>query len=354
MKRLLLWIVIITAIFLAGCKKTISIQQDKALSGEEISMEKVDLISDYYPFKENTVMEYAGVGNEYAERKTFLEFVENNRAQMKIMNPGTVVVKVIEYKNGVLTEIFSEGEFYHIENMINSTSNKNSIILKEPLDLGQSWITEEGYSREITSKEVKIETPAGIYQALEVTTDFENGAIQKDYYAKDLGHVATIYDDGTNEVKTLLLKNEIQSQSIEIETYYPTYKDIGTAFVNQNIEFNTNDNIDRILENLLKNPPSDKLIAPISKDTNMNRIDLNRESWTLEVDFSEEFLADMNVGSALELEILKSIVNTLGRFYDVEKVYITVEDIPYESGHFSINPGEYFKVDITNLEEFSE
>jgi spore germination protein GerM len=354
MKKLLLWIVIIIALFLAGCKKSISIEQDKALSGEEISITQIDLISDYYPFKENIVMDYEGIGNEYAERKSFVEFVENNRAQMKIMNPGTVVVKVIEYKNGVLTEIFSEGEFYHIENMINSNSNKSSIILKEPLEVGQSWTTEEGYSREITGKEEKIETPSGIYEALEVTTEFANGAIQKDYYAKDLGHVATIYKDDINEVKTLLQKVDKQPQQMKIETYYPTFNDIGTVFVNQNIEFNTNDNIEETLESLLKNPPSDELIAPVSKDTRINKIVLNRNSWTLEVDFSEEFLRDMNAGSTFELEILKSIVNTLGRFYDVEKVYLTVEDVPYESGHFSINPGEYFKVDTTNVEEFSE
>ena len=36
------------------------------------------------------------------------------------------------------------------------------------------------------------------------------------------------------------------------------------------------------------------------------------------------------------MEILKSVVNTLEKFYDVEKVYITVEDKPYESGHFRV------------------
>ncbi len=62
----------------------------------------------------------------------------------------------------------------------------------------------------------------------------------------------------------------------------------------------------------------------------------------------------MNAGSSLETEILKSIVNTLGKFYDVEKVYITIEGAPYESGHFGIKPGESFQVDDSNIEEFNE
>ena len=62
----------------------------------------------------------------------------------------------------------------------------------------------------------------------------------------------------------------------------------------------------------------------------------------------------MNAGSGLEMEILKSLVNTLGAFYDVDKVYITVEDKPYESGHYGINTEEFFKVDKDGIEEFKK
>ena len=55
----------------------------------------------------------------------------------------------------------------------------------------------------------------------------------------------------------------------------------------KNIEFGTNDNIENILENIMKNPPSNKLISPTSKILNINKIHLNRDSWTLEVDFSK-------------------------------------------------------------------
>ena len=88
-------------------------------------------------------MDYEGIGNEYAEQKTFIEFVEGNRAQMKIMNPGTVFVKVMEYKDGALTEVFAEGEFYHIENMLNANTNSSNTILKEPLQVGNTWSNDE-------------------------------------------------------------------------------------------------------------------------------------------------------------------------------------------------------------------
>ncbi|MBU5312561.1 GerMN domain-containing protein [Tissierella carlieri] len=355
MKKLFSLLLITLLIFsLIGCKQVISKDQSNIKGDEKISTKEILTIADYYPFKENTIMDYEGIGNEYAEQKTFIEFVEGNRAQMKIMNPGTVFVKVMEYKDGALTEVFAEGEFYHIENMLNANTNSSNTILKEPLQVGNTWSNDEGSTMEITSLDRKIETPSGTYNALEVTTEFKDGRNQKEYYAKDIGLVARIYNDGEYEVKTLLEEIENSKHEMEILSYYPTSEDIGTAYIEQDMEFGTNDSIEEILANIMKNPPSSKLISPISKNTNINKIHLNRESWTLEVDFSKELLIDMNAGSSLELEILKSIVNTLGKFYDVEKVYITIEGSPYESGHIGIKPGESFSVDDVDVKEFNK
>jgi len=355
MKKILsLLLTIILVSSLIGCKSSIDKDQSSSNKKEQRSKGEILSIGDYYPFKENVILSYQGIGNEYAEMKTFLEFVEGNRAQMKIMNPGTVFVKVLEYKNGELKEMFSEGEFYHIENMINSNSNTNNVILKEPLELGNTWLNTEGNEMKITALNKDVETPSGNYQALEVTTEFGEGRIQKDYYAKDIGLVAKVYTDGDFEVSTLLEGIDNGEKEIEITTYYPTFDEIGTSYVKRNIEFGTNDNIEDILEDLLKNPPSKKLIPPISKDTKINKIHLNRESWTLEVDFSKELLVERNAGSSFETEIIKSIVNTLGKFYDVEKVYITVENQPYGSGHIAISKDEYFKVETLDIEEFKE
>lgn len=353
-KNLLLLIISITIISLVGCTTTVPRESSNTSDKENMPKSEILTIADYYPFKENTIMDYEGIGNEYAEKKTFIEFVEGNRAQMKIMDPGTTFVKVIEYKNGALTEVFSEGEFYHIENMLNATSNTENTILKEPLEVGTTWFAVEGHNKkEITSIDSSVETPSGIYKALEVTTELDGGAIQKEYYAKNIGHVASIYKDGEFEVRTLLEEIESEPYEMEITTYYPTAEDIGTEYIKQTIEFNTNDNIEDILENTMKKPPSDKLLPSISKGTRINKIHLNRSSWTLEVDFSGELLTEMNAGSSFETEILKSIVNTMGIFYDVDKVYITVEGKPYESGHYGINKDEYFEVDIDGIKEFN-
>lgn len=360
--KLFLLIISIMIVSLVGCGPNPgNVENDlpndeDIIKNEENTEEELLTIGDYYPFEENQVMDYEGIGNEFAEKKTFIEFVENNRMQMKIINPGTTFVKVMEYKNGALTEVFSEGEFYHVENMLNSSTNSNNIILQEPLEVGTTWDTEEGLTNKITSIDRDIETPSGNYSALEVTTEFESGAIQKEYYAKGIGPVATIYVDGDFEVKTLLKEAISGRYEMDIVTYYPNSKDqeIVTQSVKQKIQFATNDNIEEVLEKIMKEPPSERLTPLISEKTKINNIGLDRNSWTLKVDFTEELLTEMNAGSSLEMEILKSLVNTLGEFYDVDKVYITVEQKPYESGHYSISTEEFFKVEKDGIEEFNE
>ena len=50
---------------------------------------------------------------------------------MKVLNPGTNVIRVLEYADGMLKEVYYE-ENYHIENMLNVSGEQTDIILKEP------------------------------------------------------------------------------------------------------------------------------------------------------------------------------------------------------------------------------
>lgn len=335
-------LIVILMFSLSGCSQAVEKDQVSNYMEEEDTLS----IMDYYPFAEDMVMEYEGIGNEYAEQTRVVEFIEENKMQIKVTNPGTVFVNVLEYNNGELKEVFDEGEFYHIENMINANRNLDNIILKEPLVIGNSWTNKAGETVEITSLDKEINTPNGKYKALEVSTKHEDGAIEKNYYVKNIGFIANIYKDKDFEVSSLLKSIDNQGQKINVEAYYPSKDDMHTKYVNKEVVFNTNDHIVDILEDVLKNPNSNKVLGSISNDTKINEIYLDRSLWTLRVDFSEELLEDINAGSSYEFEILKSIVNTLGRFYDVDKVYITVNGNPYESGHIDLKEGEYFEVDI--------
>jgi hypothetical protein len=354
---LLTTVLLIVAIVFTGCTKA-DIPKDENIpkenSTENIKPTEEDArtIKDYYPFKENTKMEYEGIGNEYAEQETFFEFIKDNRAQIKIFNSGTVIAKVLEYNDGELREVFTEGEFYHIENMLDTDSENNNVILKEPLKVGTTWNISGGHKKTITGVDVDIETPYKKFKALEVTTELGEGRKQFDYYVVGIGHVASIYKDGDFEVKTLLKDIKNKPYETEVRLYYPSATDIETLYLDRDIQFSTNGDIQKILESNLQNPESDELMPTISKNTKINSIKLDRGNRIVNVDFSKELLTDMNAGSAMEEEILKSIVNTFGNYYGVEKVYISVDGAPYSSGHFGLEENEYFTVDYDNVQKF--
>jgi hypothetical protein len=311
-------------------------------------------INDYFPFKENTIMDYESVGNEFAEQTVFFEYIEGNKAQMKIFNPGTVVVKVLENSEGELKEIYSEGEFYHIENVLNKADENNTILLKEPLKPGTSWTIPGGHKRAITGVDVDLELPYGKVKALEVVTQLGDGRQVSDYYVREIGHVATIYKDGEFVVETLLGEIKNSPYKSEIVFYYPSHGDIETVYMDRDIEFNTNDDIKDILEYDFKNPPSEKLISPISQNTKINSLTLESGNGIVRADFSKELVSEMNAGSGFEYEILRSITNTLGDYYGVDKVYISIEGRPYASGHYEIGEDEFFEVDKEGIKEFKE
>ncbi|GFN35553.1 GerMN domain-containing protein [Tepidimicrobium xylanilyticum] len=348
--RALIGMLLLISVLFVGCGGKNVPDDAKNLDGND---EDSLTIEDYYPFKENMKMDYQGVGNEFAEKRVFFEFIGENRGQIKVYNPGTVVVSVLEYKDGELREIFSQGEFYHIENMLNINNGDSNIILKEPLKIGTSWDTFGGYKRSITGIDVDIETPYGNFKALEVTTELGEGRNQADYYVKGIGHVASIYRDGEFEVKSLLERLEYEPDRVNIGFYYPMYEDIKVAYIEKSIEFNTNDSIEKILEENLKKSGRDDLLASIPENVKINSILLDRGNQMVRVDFSNELITEMNVGSAMESTILKSIVNTLGNYYNVEKVYISTEGKPYTSGHISIDKDEYFTVDYSEIENIN-
>lgn len=349
-KQIYIILFLIIGLVIVGCQVNNEMKQESSLS--TANYEEVGRIAEYYPFLPDTILDYQGEGNEFAEQKTYYEFIEGNKAQVKVMNGGTNLIRILEENDGTLSEVYREGEFYHLENMIGTKGDKVNIILKEPLVVGNFWSTEEGRNREITGIDVEINTPYKLFKALEVTTSYENGRTQKDYFVKGIGPVARIYKEGDTEIKTLLKAIEQKPLEHELLVYYPLVNDLNTVFVKDKIAFYTNTNIGTLLEDKLKNPPSKELIPALSKGVRLNSMYLDRGSWVVKADFSEELLTEMNAGSTLETEIIKSIVNTLGNFYDTDKVYISVDGRAYESGHYSLKEDENFKVNIEGVNEF--
>lgn len=303
-------------------------------------------IKDIYPFKANAKYEYTGKGNEYASYTVFTDYIKNNRIQLRTNNGGTETVKVLENKNGQLKIIYSKEETYYREDFTSKKSNKNEMLLKEPLVKGTSWTLPDGRKRYISAVDVSVSTPFGNFKAIEVTTE---GKDYKDlnYYAPGKGLVKSVYKAKDIEVTSSLSKIKTNFPLTQtVRFYYPNISDDKIYYIDKQLTFKTNHITKLAFEKLFKSSPNNKAGKLLSTNAKIKSLYLNGN--VVYVDFSKEFVSEMNAGSGYEALILQSITNTLGEYYGVSKVYITIENKPYSSGHIAMQKGETFKVDTKN------
>ena len=307
-------------------------------------------INDYFSFKANTKYTYEGIGNEFASYYVLIDYLDGNRVQLRLNNGGTEIVQVLENKDGKLTMLLSRAECYYRENLTQSPSSNAEILLKEPLIKGTTWTLSDNRKRYISNVEVKVTTPLGIYKTLEVTTKGKNDKTL-DYYAPNVGLVKTVFISNGDQVSSSLSKIENNvSLTQSLEFYYPNVDGSILNFVYKQLIFKTND-ITRIkIETAYKDLPKGNIIGVLSPNTKIKSLYLNKDN-VVYVDFTKELISEMNKGAGFESMILQSITNTLGRYYGVNKVYITVEGKPYASGHIIMQVGEPFIVNITNSVE---
>ena len=85
-------------------------------------------------------------------------------------------------------------------------------------------------------------------------------------------------------------------------------------------------------------------MALMSSNTVINSVGLNTSDGKVYVDFSQQFVTEMNAGTTKETGVLRSVTDTLGYYYGVDKVIITIDGQPYSSGHILMDKGEAFKI----------
>lgn len=345
MKRKLSIFLIMTLLILTSCNKNVTDNNPKN-NGEDNTISKLT-IKDYFPFAENIKYEYAGEGNEFAAYTLYVDFINKNRIQTRENNGGTEVVRVLEYKDGQLKELFSRGETYFRENFTGTEKNEGEILLKEPLEKGTGWTTGDNIKKTITNVDVEIKTPSGEYKAIEVTS--EGGSSKTiSYYAKNIGLIKVINSGEGYEVTSTLSKIEKDAPLVQkLKVFYP---DIDADNINSesiDLLFKTNEETKDVIEKTIKGLGKDRQI--LSTNVKINNLRLDND--VVKIDFSKELVTEMNAGSGYESMILQSITNTLGIYYSTEKVYITVDGKPYESGHIMMKEGEAFKVNLDNVKE---
>lgn len=322
------------------------ISDETPSAGEENSVASYT-IKDFYPFKENIKYEYVGTGNEYAAFRLSIDYIKDNRIQLRKNNGGTEVVNVLEYKDKQLKLIFLKEECYYREDFTSKPSNKDEILLKEPLVKGTTWTLSDGRKRYISNVDVPITTLLGNFKALEITTE-DKTQTTLDYYALNTGLVQTIFKP--MEVKSslnMITPDSALTQSVKF--YYPDINSEKLYYTEKQLSFKTNDITKQVFQKNFQQAPSKELGKLLGPNVKIKSLYLNGN--TVYVDFTKDFVVEMNAGSGTEALILQCITNTLGDYYKTTKVYITIENEPYSSGHIIMKKGETFTVNAKNAKK---
>lgn len=306
-------------------------------------------IKDYFPIKENTKYVYQGTGNEYASYDVYIDYTSESKVQQRVNNGGTVVAKVIEVKDGKVTRLLSKGEVYYKENLLNEKGDEE-ILLMEPLVKGTSWKLKDSRVRTITDISKDVATPSGNYKAIEVVTESGNDKTI-DYYAKGVGLVKSVFTSGGSEITSSLSKiEENVTLTQKISFFYPNVSDDKIYYKDKDISFKTNDITREVIAAAYKESVNSKLGSVFSPNTKINSLYLNKDGMVY-IDLNKAFITDMNAGSGYESMILQSIANTFGKYYNSEKVILTVDNNLYESGHIIMEKGQYIKVNYNDAIE---
>lgn len=308
-------------------------------------------LSNLFPFEENTKRIYEGTGGEFAGYTEYVDFIQDNRIQLRMNNGGTEIVRVIERKDGELVEIFSEPEIYYVENFLSKKPKESRVLLKEPIAVGTSWINSEVETNTITSVDAKVETPLGVYDTVEVSRVSENDGITyttKDYYALNVGLIKTVNSGGGYTFEAVLKVDEKNtSQKKVMNFYYPNIDDDRLFLYRKEITFRTNDIPRNLFLNAYRELP--KEVGPVlTPNTRVNYLYLNDDGMVY-IDLSKDFITEMNAGAGFEGLILQSLANTFGDYYGANKVMLTIEGKPYESGHILMDEFEPISVNYKSI-----
>jgi hypothetical protein len=329
---LLAGLLLILAFPIAGC-------------GQEPNPTEEATIQDYFPFNENVKMVFEGQGNEFASYTTYVDYINGDRIQIRTNNGGSEIVDVLQNSDGSLTEINSWGEIFYKTDLTGEEANASDVLLKEPLVKGTKWNLSDGSQREITGLAVAIETPYDSFDALEVTTTKNGQIIQKQYYALDIGLVQSIFIEGDEEISSSL-KEMITGGGYDFPirsyNFFVTDTGILSNFVDKTVTLKTGEDVNEFVATEFKEG------GLMSDNTVLNNMWIKPGESVANVDFSKEFVTEMNAGTTKESGVLMSVANTIGNYFQVQKVIITLDGEPYASGHILMKEGEPFDTNYQN------
>lgn len=301
--------------------------------------EVITTINDYFPIQENIKYIYK-LDNENMYYEVSSDYTEKDMIQLRSKENDGIKIYVLSVNDGKATNLLIADEVFFRENMLNliQESHENipgDILLMEPIEEGTSWNLSDTTLRKITNVNSKVETPIGVYDSIEVTTESQSEK-RMDYYAKGIGLVKSVTET-KDKVSTIVI-DEINMNSPLTESmslYYPDFNKMKISRKTEDVKFWTNDNTETVFTDFYKEALSKKY-SVLPKDVKLQSIKLNADG-ILDIDFNMPISYGSEMKALHEGMILQSIVNAFTKFYQVNSVNFSINNNTYISDNIKLH-----------------
>ncbi len=322
-----------------GEEKTVNIEITNEIAYDETM--SFDDIVDFIPIQPNQINQYIENDQEFFR---YMEFVDGNLKMMQVreQTPTAISNHYYAWDAQQISDLgVGEGTNIPSNQLSNLSTERSNIILKAPIQKGNSWEMSSEEIASITNLYETVNINGSTYQDV-VEVAYQDGQ-QIKYFAKGLGIVAEINPDDSLVLSSISQNSYFQ---VQIPIKAPQQVDNKLVLVDDvaPIKFQTNEESANIYTKLFQT------LGWITPDISVNKI--NKETYYINVDFTPGIVAAMNQNEVTERGIIPAIVMTMIEHYGVEAVQLTVNGlgmtpntISYPDGGLWY-PNDMWKTDI--------
>lgn len=304
---------------------------------------------DYLPNKANQLKIMT---NGHQTVQQYVEFMDNNQAAMQVIEVSSDNTEHKWYRwNGQQIIWFASNndpDYFNnqLAQYINQPNNQ-LVLLQAPLQVGATWIYDQTYQSKITAIYQTAQINDQTYtNVIEVTSQLAEDGVWKTYFAPEVGLLASVINDSPWVVQQ---STEDTSLLQPITVYESTQLHDNVAQmepVEHTLEWRTNSEPKGVWMALFQK------LNWMTQENQLNQV-VKLNDQQAQVDFAPGIVNGMNQHPHQEYGVIPGIVKTIGAYYKVPYVQLTVSGTPLlpdylmfpEQGMWQVD-GEY-KVETT-------
>lgn len=285
-------------------------------------------LSNYLPYVAYQLKQFS---NESGSYTTYVDFFdESNRVmQVREIVGATNYVNIYEWSEQAIQLTARHENIALFENLtqdVSSTPDANLTLLSAPVAVGTTWSYDGTHTSQIVGLYESLTLGEQQYtEVVEVSTPFEAYDLRQ-YYASGDGLILTRYVDnaevstgeqfwqvtGNSHQVMMILNRDVAQPQTEGE-YLLSLEKVPFAY-------QTNDSLARAFQRLFTD------LGWITDDIVVNSLTVD-EAGVANLDFSAGVVAAFNQHPSTETSIIPAIVTTVGHYFDVTQVRLTVNTV---------------------------